>query len=100
MAIITLEEAKRRLRILHDFEDAAIEEAIDLASAIVFDYIKREYEPATDDLDGSLKAATLIMLSHFWDNRGSENVSAGLADGYLPQNFTMLLHRKRDPAIA
>lgn len=99
MAVVTLEQAKRKLRILHDLQDAEIEDALAQAEAVVFDYIKRAYA-VTDDADNVLRLAILNMLSHIFDTPAYTQTKAGQADGYLPQNVTMFLHRKRDPALA
>lgn len=100
MAVVSLDQAKRKLRILHDLQNQDVEEALEQAEAVVFDYIKRPYDAVTDDLDNVLRLAILNMLSHIWDNPAYLQTKAGEADGYLPQNVTMFLHRKRDPALA
>lgn len=100
--IVTLDQAKRRLRILHADEDASIEEMITEASAAILDYIK-----AADDATWTsvqmlcLKTGTLNMVQ--WLYNGSPKSSdedIGQADGYLPKSVTMFLHRLRDPALA
>lgn len=99
MAIITLDQAKRRLRILHSYEDADVQEALDMTEAVIFDYIKRAPLPA-DDTDGVIKLAILIMLSHVWENRGAEQTAVGKGNGNLPVNVSSLLIRKRPMALA
>ncbi|QWY83565.1 head-tail joining protein [Rhizobium phage RHph_X2_26] len=99
MALVTLEQAKRRLRILHAFEDVDVQEALDEAQALVFDYIKRAYEPATDDADLVLRSAVLKMLSHIWED-DPDNGDTGNRNGHLPPDVSRLLVRKRDPALA
>lgn len=99
MSIVTLDEAKRRLRILHSYEDVDVQEAVDMSEAVIFDYIKRAATPEDND-DKVIKLAILYMLSHIWENRGAEQVAVGKGDGNLPVNVSSILIRKRPMALA
>jgi hypothetical protein len=96
MALITLDQAKRHLR-MGDDEDEEIEEKVNEASAIVLDYLK---VPADEWAVGAVpylvQAATKLVLGALMENR------EGNADGPEPlsQAVKDLLHRYRDPALA
>jgi hypothetical protein len=103
MALVTLQQAKRHLRILHSDEDDDILEKAEHASAIVLDYIQRPDLEWTDAVDGSpstpsdapfvIQAAVLMVLDILWERRGSEEVEYTQADGYLSKPVTAILHR-------
>ena len=98
MALISLEEAKRHLRILDDEDDIEVGEAIAAASDMVVDYLKRSDtgwdEEGTPPL---VKAATKLILAGIWADR------EGTGDGdYFASNGAVarILARYRDPALA
>lgn len=111
VAFVTLQQAKRHLRILYADEDEDIQDKVQQASAIIVDYLKRPDHGWTDAQDGSpptrstapmvVQAATLLMLSTLWEFReGEVEPNYDAADGYLPKAVTALLHRLREPAYA
>ncbi len=103
MALITLTQAKRHLRITYSDEDDAILEKADHASAIVRDYLNRDdlewteasngETPVMSDAPFEVQAAVLMMLDVLWDARGGDDLEYGQADGYLPKPVTAILHR-------
>lgn len=111
VALITLDEAKRHLRVDHTDDDADIQEKIEEASDIVLDYCKKTIgtldpdDPSIVDWDanlpGTVRAALKFLLSELYDDRiaGTENDERH-ALGYLTPRITALLHRHRDPALA
>jgi uncharacterized phage protein (predicted DNA packaging) len=111
MALLTLDVAKKHLRVDHADDDADITRKIDQASAIVLDYIKKtigtpdpEDPSIVDWTDATVPppvaAAVEIMLSKLYDDRAAGDTDNAVAMGYLPKTVTSLLHRYRDPALA
>lgn len=100
-ALLTLDVAKRHLRVDHTDDDADITRKIDQASAIVLDYIKqRDAVWTPDDVPAPIQAAVEIMLSKLYDDRAAGVTDNEVAMGYLPKTVTSILHRYRDPALA
>jgi len=66
MARVSLEEAKRHIRVLHDFEDDIIGFYIDAAEAHI-ESIGVVYPDGP--VPASLKAAQLLLVSHLFTNR-------------------------------
>jgi len=114
--IVTLEQAKMHLRVIHDSEDEDIELKIHAASAAVIDYLGAYAEEFTDSsgeviLDSSelpvvppvVKQATLLMLGDMFKNReptADDTVPAQFGYGYLPRAVVALLYKLRDPVLA
>lgn len=110
--LITLEEAKAHLYIIHDADDADLKLKIYGASEAVLDYLKAEGvknfigedgELLKDDEGNSLvpfkvKAATLLMLGYLHKDR-DDNPGNAFEHGYLPKPVTALLYSMRDPAL-
>lgn len=100
VALVTLQQAKRHLRVLHDDENDDLNDKIQQASEIVLDYIQRPELTWTDASNGTpsdapfrVQAAVLLVLGGLWENRGDEEIEQGQADGYLAKSVTALLHR-------
>lgn len=100
MKLVTLEQAKRHLRVWHDDEDADLQDKIAQASDIVVDYIQRPELEWTDAVDGTpsnapmrVQAAVLMVLDILWEQRNGGDIEYGQADGYLSKPVTALLHR-------
>lgn len=111
VAFVTLQQAKRHLRIAYGDEDDDLDDKIQQASAIIIDYLKTPDHGWTDAQNGSpstrstapmvVQAATLLMLANMWEFReGEAEPKYEAADGYLPKAVTALLHRLRHPAYA
>lgn len=110
VALVTLEQARRHLRILHTDEDADLLEKIQQASDIVVDYLQRPELVWTDASNGSppaasdapmrVQAAVLLVLAGLWEHRGDGEQDYGQADGYLTKPVTTLLHRLARMAYA
>jgi len=99
--LVTLDEAKRHLRVTHDDEDDDIKFRISAASEIVLDYIKkRDSDWTTDTTPKLVKAATLLVLAGLYEDRGDGEEVLSQANGYLDRPVTAILHRYRDPALA
>lgn len=90
--MITLDEAKRHLRVDHTDEDSDITLKLRLAVAIVEDYIG-ENPSWTNNAHDLVDAATLLVLGELYTNR-----EAG-ADPLSPTVRT-ILERLRVPACA
>lgn len=100
VALVTLQQAKRHLRILHDDEDEDLLDKIQQASEIVIDYIQRpelEWIEAVGDTPSDapfrVQSAVLMVLNIVWDNRSGGDIEYGQADGYLSRPITAILHR-------
>lgn len=103
MALVTLDQAKRHLRVWHDDEDDDVLEKADHASAIVVNYLNRDDLTWTDADNGSppvksdapfeVQAAVLMVLDILWDVRNGGDIEYGQADGYLSKPITAILHR-------
>lgn len=100
--LITLDEAKKHLRVDDDAQDDEINSKIEMASAIIIDYLKATTATVETWLDsageptsvpGVVKSATLLALGELYKNREAE------ADPLTP-SVRGLLHRLRDPALA
>lgn len=98
--LVSIEEAKQHLRILHDESDADIEMKLAAASAIVLRYHKQDAVPA-EWLIGSpfeispphdIKASVLLVLSELYENR-----EAGIAN---PLSDAVKSLIPRDPTLA
>jgi hypothetical protein len=101
--IITLEEAKRRLRILHDDEDESIQDMITDASAAIVDYIKLDDAAIvllSPIQSRCLRAACQNMVKWLYNDKDNTTSYTRAALGYLPDSVTMTLHRIRKPSMA
>jgi len=97
MALITLEQAKRQLRIDHDDDNADLLLKMEQASAIVVDYIKRPDHGWTEETVPPLvQAAILIVLTDLYDRRNGTDKD----DVLLSKPVRDILERFRDPAFA
>jgi len=111
--LITLEEAKAHLFIIHDTDDNDLKLKMYAASETVIDYLKAEGVKKFIGPDGELlkdaegnpvpvpfkvKAAVLLMLGYLYKDR-DENAGGAYEQGYLPKPVTALLYSMRDPAL-
>lgn len=94
--LITIERAKRHLRIDDNNLDVEVTDQIESASAIVIDYLKINQTVVDEwELNGTpplVAAAILLVLGELFKEResGSDPLSKGVKN---------LLHRLRDPAL-
>lgn len=100
--LVTLQQAKRQLRVTWDDEDDHIQLVLDAAEDAVLNYIKKDFGWTGSNCPPSVKLAILVVLSTYHDSyRDGDNMDANtVAMGYLPQAATSLLHRFRKPAMA
>lgn len=95
---VTLDQAKTHLR----EPDAAANGDVYLkatqASGIIADYLDSQADPAwtADTAPGPVQTATLLMLTHLYQNRGDDMT----ADDMLWSAIRRLLARLRDPTVA
>lgn len=93
-SLMTLEEAKRDLRVLSLDEDTQIGQMIDQASDIVMGYIKKDADALEWDattVPPRVKSAVSLVLQALFHRSGEPALS---------DNVKALLHRDRDPALA
>lgn len=93
--IVTLDMAKRQLRVTSDADDQTVYEKLEQASDLVFDYLKvdaDEYETVGgfDDVPTVVAAAILRVLTNLYDEE-HEPIDAHVVN---------MLRRLRDPALA
>ncbi|WP_439444445.1 head-tail connector protein [Xanthomonas translucens pv. translucens] len=111
MKLVTVEQARMRLRIDDDFDNDDLELMIEGASAAVITYLKSAVNKWIADgkliLDAEGKPllppqvlqAVLVLVGIFYKDRDED--PEGLYEmGYLPKPVTALLYPLRDPAIA
>lgn len=102
--LITLFQLKNHLRIVDEVEDADLQGKLEMASAVILDYLKLNglpdaWQGETDDSPGTgvpplVQAAALLVAGELYKNR-----EASAAD-VLSQGVKDLLRRQRDPALA
>jgi uncharacterized phage protein (predicted DNA packaging) len=101
VALVSLDAAKRHLRVTVEADDEDIQRKIEQASAIVLDYVKQRYAMWTpDSVPKEIEAAVMLMLTSLYDDRDAGSPDGAVALGYLPPTVTAILHRYRDPALA
>lgn len=124
MMLVTLEEAKEHLYVIHDDDDDLITNQIKASSGIVINFLKTKrglYEPEYDEngdlvldsnddtvpvVDSSgqklireeVRAATLIMIGVLYRDRDGAEMQKWQT-GFLPPTVTALLYPLRDPAL-
>lgn len=112
--LVTLDMAKRHLRITHATEDADIQRKLSQAHAGVLDFINQrviDTEAATwtatieawdeDTVPEQIQAAILKQFGGLWRDRGDDDGKNAQewVDGLAP-NVARMLDRFRDPALA
>ena len=124
MMLVSLEEAKQHLYVVHDSDDTLITAQIKAASGIVLNFLKTKrglYEPEYDEngdlvldsnddtvpiVDSSgqklireeVRAAALIMIGILYRDRDGSEMQKW-ETGFLPPPVTALLYPLRDPAL-
>lgn len=107
MMLITLEQAKKHLRVDGDDDDDDITLKVHAASGAVKNYLKsaaNAYFDAAgvvllDAVPFEVMAATQLMLGYLYNQR-DEDAGREFESGYLPRPVTALLSPLRDPALA
>jgi len=102
----TLDAAKKQVGVTTtagDPDEVDLQRRLDAAEAIVLDYVKTPYDPATATPAQAaiLESAILLELGELYGFRGDnlETQKRQAADGYLIPIVTAVLHRLRDPAL-
>ena len=115
MMLVTVEQAKERLRVTHDTEDADLTNMIEGASAAVLNYLgidgsafyvptNSESEVSSSESDPQLvvpaevQTATLILVGMLYRDRDGVEAK-DWEHGYLPKPVTAFLYPLRDPAM-
>lgn len=116
MMLVSLEEAKKHIRVDHDDEDAEITLYLKAASAAVINYLKtyaeRYFDSNSDIIEDSngivsdvgfeVQAATLLMVGYLYrlrDDNDNSSFRASFEFGQLPIPVISLLYPLRDPAF-
>ncbi len=95
--LVTLAQAKARLRIDFADQDVDAQLALDQAEGIIVDYLKRPAHGWTaETVPYPVGAAILLVFGSLWEHR------EGDAEGFEPISAAVasLLARQRDPALA
>jgi hypothetical protein len=106
MALITLAQAKRHIRVDGSDDDTDIAEKIEEASHIVLDYLKvddsmwQDSTGAPLDVPGTVQAAVKIVFGNLYAYREGGSESSFRVIEPLGDTVKNLLARYRDPAIA
>lgn len=83
--LVPLDAAKRHLRIVDDLHDQDVQQKLDLATAVIGDYLA-DWQPVdewtTDTIPLMATAAILMMLTHLYEHRGDD--MAPTASGATP----------------
>lgn len=96
VALVTLEEAKYRVRIDDSDSDEDVQAMIEQASDIVTNYLKRPDHGWTEaSVPDRIKSAILLVIGRLYLDREGQ-----LEGGILSETVKALVHRDRDPAIA
>ncbi len=99
MALVTLARAKSQLNIVSNENDEHIYAKVATASAIVLEYLKSRavagWSDGTVAVPGQVEEATLLLLTHLYENRGDDMK----ADRDAWDAIERLLKRSRDPAL-
>lgn len=109
--LVTLEQAKAHILVIHDQDDAHIQLSIAAASAAVITYLDGAEEVFMDsagDVDLALvpddiKWATLLLIGEFFKSREAEQdgeISQAWGYGYLPRPIVALLFPHRENVIS
>jgi len=127
MMLVTIEDAKARLRIVHDAEDLDLEMMIQQASAAVMNYLGKPLDYYTATTDGAYSAsgsgssdsdsdlvssdgtttipipdevqlATLLLVGILYRDRDGTEAKEW-QHGYLPWPVTSFLYPLRDPVM-
>jgi hypothetical protein len=117
--LVTVEDAKARLRIVHDAEDLDLEMMIEQASAAVLNYLNlpldyyeataaagsdSDSEPVSSDgtvtipVPAEVQLATLLLVGILYRDRDGTEAKEW-QHGYLPWPVTSFLYPLRDPVM-
>lgn len=105
IALVSLDQAKEHLRVVHDDDDEDIFSKIEQSSAIILDYLKLDVipndwgnlsaeSPAGTGVPHLIQSATLLALGELHNKREAAEVNV------LSEAVKSLLRRSRDPALA
>ena len=101
--LVTLEEAKQELAIIHNWDDAKLEQHVKSASAAVLAYLKvpDDGEVSASALEPA-KQATLLLVREFYEGheKPMDRVGEQFGYGYLPLPVVSLLYPHREPSLA
>ena len=87
--IVSVDELKGHLRILHDEEDSLMESLLLQAQAAANDFCRTEYDTEAPE---PVRLAVLLMASHFYENRDNSDKAAFMT---MQMAFHALLYPHR-----
>ena len=97
--LVSLEEMKENLNILTCDDDLKIMGFISSASALILGHISATDEtyPTEDFIPPEVKQATIVLVSHYYEDPFGENWPAG---GEFPPSIRSLLSEFHSPVIS
>lgn len=108
--LVTLEQVKAALHVLHTDDDSTLELFITAASNAVVNYLDTQAEAVLGlpgdspplPVPGEVTAAVILLTGQLYrdPDGNSGNPDRAFEDGYLPRPVVSLLYPLRDPAIA
>lgn len=106
--LVTLEETKARLNILHSEDDHVIEAWLDVCEEIVLDHIAAENKSGwwDDELVSGgevpkrVQTAVIMLTGYFYRSPDHDSENGFKDYGRLPYPVVAILHRLHDPALA
>lgn len=95
--LVSLQEAKRQLRITWADDDQHISFLVAACEASILNYVKKDYGWTTENVPPDVKLAILAQISSYYDfvRDGQSIETDSVALGYPPPLVTALLHRYR-----
>lgn len=93
--MVTLDDAKMYLRVIHAEEDAAIQDMIDAATEAAADYLNLTAAELTAAMPAPVKAAILLQVADLYENRERQGKEAY----YQNRTYERLLNPYRVMAV-
>jgi len=100
--LVTLDTAKRHLRIVDPAHDALVQDKLTAASAAIRDYLKGQNDPTwtATTVPPWIAASVLLLMTHLYEHAGDEFGDAQDNDERVWEAIANLCRRSRDPSLA
>lgn len=99
--LVSLERAKKQIRVTHTEEDDDILDRIDEAEDIILRYLNGADDPTWDEstVPGAVKAAILRQFTHLWRHRGDGEKPMPVEEHGLAPGVAGILAGYRTPTL-